>query len=92
MIDKEEDKHDVRAWIKTVLQVAKRPLLVIFITYIVYLLTIYFSPLVLPGFYVEIKAIMSVIVQIILTLCIYWFFLRSIDHCRFKLKLYFKSK
>jgi small-conductance mechanosensitive channel len=83
--------HKTWQWIKLVLSIAKWPILVVIIAYAVYISMIYLFDIFLPGFKVESKAILSVIFQITLMLCIYWFFLNNISYIRFQLQIYLKQ-
>ncbi len=77
-------------WAKLAFSISKRPLLTLIIIYIIYLSGIYLSNLFFPGFKVEIKAILHVLLKIIIPICIYWAFLRTIDYIQFQMQVYLK--
>lgn len=84
-------KSTIWQWVKPFISLSKWPLLTVFIAYIIYFSGITLSNLVLPGFKIEIRSILHVLLDIIIPVCIYWFFLKTINFIQFQIQIYLKQ-
>lgn len=85
------EKSKLWRWIQPFLSLSKWPLLMVIIAYIIYFSSVYFSDILFPGFKTEIKAILQVLLEIIIPICIYWFFLNIINFIQFQIQIYLKN-